>query len=305
MTKRYISAAAVIAALIAVSLFLHSRQHAEPVLPIPVVAKPIPVAGPKHEIIGTSVQGRSIEAYTFGTGPVHIVLAGGMHGGYEWNSVLLAYSFMDYFSQHPQMIPAKLSVTIIPDLNPDGVFAVTGKVGRFDISDVSTDAKILAAGRFNANGVDLNRNFDCKWQPKSMWQSKTVSAGTAAFSEPEAASLKKYLASQIPSAVVFWHSQANAVYASQCKNGILSETMNIMNAYADAAHYPKVKTFDAYPTTGAADDWLASVGVPAVTVELSTHSTIEWGRNLAGVTALMSEVAGVTSLTSTSSVNRQ
>jgi hypothetical protein len=59
-----------------------------------------------------------------------------------------------------------------------------------------------------------------------------------------------------------------------------------MNAYASASGYPAVDSFDAYEITGDAEGWLASIGIPAVTVELSTHEAIEWERNLAGVTAL-------------------
>ncbi|MES2215769.1 MAG: M14 family metallopeptidase [Patescibacteria group bacterium] len=134
--------------------------------------------------------------------------------------------------------------------------------------------------------MDLNRNFDCKWQPKSTWRSATVSAGTKAFSEPETQALRNYIASSTPDAVIFWHSQSNAVYASQCKKGILPATLELMNVYSKAAGYPAVKSFDAYVTTGAADDWLASINVPAVTVELKTHETVEWDKNWAGIKAV-------------------
>jgi predicted deacylase len=261
-----------------------------------VSSKPVPVPAPvevvkKSEvtksIIGQSVEKRDIEAYTYGTGPKHLLFVGGIHCGYEWNSVLLAYTFIDYLTAHPDFVPAGLTITIIPSANPDGVFEVTGKEGRFNSSDISIDAKILAAGRFNANKVDLNRNFDCKWQPKSTWQSKTVSAGTAAFSEPETQALRHYIATFKPAAAIFWHSQSNAVYASQCQDGILPGTLDLMNTYSAAAGYPAVKTFDAYVTTGAADDWLASENIPAITVELKTHNTIEWDNNLKGIRAMV------------------
>ena len=79
---------------------------------------------------------------------------------------------------------------------------------------------------------------------------------------------------------------SNAVYASQCGGGILPETLDIMNIYAKAAGYPAVKVFDSYVTTGAAEDWLAKIGIPAVTVELKTHESVEWDKNLAGIKAL-------------------
>ncbi len=241
---------------------------------------------PMYSVVGKSVEGRKIESYTYGNGKTHLLFVGGIHGGYEWNSVLLAYQFIDYLDSNPSFVPVNLTVTIIPSANPDGVYKVTDKEGRFNITDVSTDEKILASGRFNADSVDLNRNFDCKWQPESTWQSKEVSAGTAPFSEPEASTLKNYILNHNIAGAVFWHSQSNAVYASQCENGILPKTIDIMNAYSKASGYPAVKTFDAYATTGAVDDWMASINIPAITVELSTHQSIEWNKNLAGIKAL-------------------
>lgn len=251
----------------------------------PIIAEPVNL-GPIRKTIGYSVENRPIDAFSFGSGPTHLVFVGGIHGGYEWNSVLLAYRFMDYLSDTPDTIPKDLTVTVIPSANPDGVYKVVGKGGRFSESDASTDKETLASGRFNAHKVDLNRNFDCKWQPKSTWQNKTVSAGGKAFSEPEAEAIRSFVAETHPDAVVFWHSQANAVYASQCENGILPETLEIMDAYSEASEYKSVKTFDAYEVTGASEDWLASQNIPALTVELQTRETVEFDRNLAGIKAL-------------------
>lgn len=242
---------------------------------------------PIEETIGRSVEGRTIKSYTYGDGSTHLLFVGGVHGGYEWNSVLLAYEFMDYFDENPSAIPSDVKVTIIPSANPDAVFDVVGKEGRFVAADASEDEEVLADGRFNSNGVDLNRNFDCKWQPESMWRSRKVSAGTKAFSEPEAQAIRDFALKYTPDAVVFWHSQANAVYASECEDGILPVTLDVMNTYAKAAGYNAIKTFDSYAVTGDAEGWLASINIPAVTVELKTHGTIEWEKNLAGVKALL------------------
>ena len=76
------------------------------------------------------------------------------------------------------------------------------------------------------------------------------------------------------------------MYASECEDGILTETIDIMNVYADAAGYQAVEFFDAYEFSGDAEGWLASIGIPAVKVELKTHETIEWEQNLAGIKAL-------------------
>ncbi len=235
--------------------------------------------------IGTSIEGRPIEAYTFGSGESHLLFVGGIHGGYEWNSVLLAYEAIDYFMENPEVIPSSVRVSVIPNANPDGLYAVVKKEGRFRAVDVLKDTGAL--GRFNARNVDLNRNFDCKWQPESMWRGKKVSAGKTAFSEPESRAIRDFVLKEKPQAVVLWHSQANAVYASECTEGILQETRTLMQTYAKAARYPAIDTFDAYEVTGDAEGWLASINIPAITVELATHEAVEWDKNLSGIRAVL------------------
>jgi hypothetical protein len=247
--------------------------------------------GPIRSVLGLSVEGREIEAYTYSATSSNsvnnktIAFVGGIHGGYEWNSVLLAYKFIDYLNLNPEIIPENLNVVVIPSANPDGLFKVVGKEGRFTVLDVQTNL-ISGTGRFNANNVDLNRNFACKWKPTSTWRQKSVSAGTSAFSEPEAKAIQNFVIANNPKAVIFWHSQSNAVYASECENGILPETLNVMNTYAKASGYPAISVFDSYEITGDAEGWLASINIPAITVELKTHEDIEWDKNLAGIKAL-------------------
>ncbi len=242
-------------------------------------------SGQEYKVIGLSVEGREIEAYTYGNGETHLAFVGGVHGGYEWNSVLLAYKFMDYLDANPEAIHKGLIVTVIPSANPDGVYKVIGKEGRFTVADIPTNGSTVP-GRLNARAVDLNRNFDCKWKPEGMWRGNPVSAGSKPFSEPEAMAIRSFVLENDPDAVIFWHSQSNAVYASECEAGILPETLDIMNAYSRASEYPAVESFDHYEITGDAEGWLASIGIPAITVELQTHETIEWERNLAGIKAL-------------------
>ena len=267
-------------AIIVVGLFLVFRGKTP--LPVPVVQEAL---GAKIEVIGKSVEGRDINSYTYGDGSTTLVFVGGIHGGYEWNSVVLAYTFMDYLDANPEVIPEGLRVAIIPSANPDGVYKVIGKEGRFTALDVP-EGVAQEPGRFNANGVDLNRNFDCKWKPTATWRGSVVSAGTEPFSEPEAAAIRNFVLANNPNAVVFWHSQANAVYASECEKGILPATLQLMNTYAKAAGYPAVDTFDAYEVTGDAEGWLASINIPAITVELKTHEDVEWEKNLKGIEAL-------------------
>ncbi|HVU80258.1 MAG TPA: M14 family metallopeptidase [Candidatus Paceibacterota bacterium] len=260
--------------------------HTKPA-PAPAAEAPKPEY-PSSETVGKSVEGRAITAYTYGTGSTTLLFVGGMHGGYEWNSVLLAYQFMDYLAANPAAVPANLSIAVIPSINPDAVYEAVGKEGRFAAADATTSVAALAAARFNAHDVDLNRNFACHWQATSTWQNRPVSAGSAAFSEPEAQALRAFVTKHKPAVAVFWHSAAGSVYASECDAGVLSGTMDAMNAYAKAAGYPAVASFDAYPITGDSEGWLASQNIPAITVELSSHTAVEWDKNLAGIKSLVS-----------------
>ena len=238
-------------------------------------------------VIGTSVQGRTITAYHFGTGDTELLFIGGIHGGYEWNTSLVAYEAMDYLKANPDVIPSNLKVTVIPVLNPDGLFKVAGTEGRFTASDISSSQTVQTSGRFNGNTVDLNRNFDCDWIAEGKWQNTNVSGGTEAFSEPESQAIKSYIESNKPVAVVTWFSAAGGVYASNCHNGVSKETNAIMKTFADASGYPAYASFDFYAITGDMTNWLAKIGTPAISILLTNHTDTEWTKNLAGIKALL------------------
>ena len=273
-----------VAAGLFVFLFLdREKPIEEPIIETPLETE---IEIPKREVVGFSVEGREIESYNFGNGERRLVFVGGIHGGYEWKSVLLAYELMDYLDVNPEFIPDNLVITVIPSLNPDGVFKIINKEGRFNAADVPTEGS-KSAGRFNANKVDLNRNFECKWQPEGVWGTIPVSCGQGPFSEPESMTLKKFVLEINPAAVLFWHSKSNGVYGSYCEDEMLQETRDILNAYSRASGYPAYETFDQYQVTGDASDWLASIGIPAISVELKTHESIEWEQNLAGIRALL------------------
>lgn len=238
-------------------------------------------------VIGTSIEGRDITAYHFGTGNKEILFVAGLHGGYEWNTSLVAYQLVDYLKQNPTIVPAGEKITVIPAANPDGLYKVTGKEGVFTSADVNSSQSVQISGRYNADSIDLNRNFDCDWQPTGKWQSTTVKAGSEAFSEPESVAIRDYVNNNIPTAVVVWYSAAGGVFASSCHQGVLSETTTLTNLFAEASGYKAYETFDFYQITGDMVNWLAKNSIPAISVLLTNHTDTEWTKNLAGVTAII------------------
>lgn len=264
-----------------------------PSQPTPVnlpTSSPTPTPSPSWEpiYIGDSAGGRPIYAHRLGSGPTPIVLVGGMHGGYEWNTVLLAQEVLEHLQAKRNEVPAEVTLYIIPSANPDGLALVAGDGGDLQPTDVISDT---ASGRFNANGVDLNRNWDCLWSEEALWRDQPVSAGTHPFSEPESDSLRHFFLDARPVVVVFWHSAAGGVYASGCPEPDPA-SFESARVYGSAAAYPVYPAFDHYQITGDAGDWLTTQGIASFTVELTTHETLDWEQNLAGVRAILAYLGG-------------
>jgi len=227
----------------------------------------------EKSIVGNSVNGTAIEAFHFGTGDTEVLMIGGTHGSYSPNTSALAREAIDYFNENSSAVPANVMLTIVPTLNPDGL-ALTG-----------------TAGRFNANNVDLNRNFACEWSATGMWQNQEVSGGAAAFSEPEAQALRDYVESYNPSAAIVLFSAEGKVYPSACGGAPSNESVALAATYATAAGYPAEAVFDAYAITGDMVNWMAAQGIPAISVLLSDHQNAEWSKNQAGIKAVLATYA--------------
>lgn len=240
------------------------------------------------QTVGFSAEGRPIINYRFGFGTKQVVLVGGIHGGYEWNSIVMAYQAIDHFLAHPEQIPANVTLHIIPSANPDGQFAVTNTNGRFTAADVVGNVR---NGRFNGNQVDLNRNWDCDWQPVATWGGQEVSGGESPFSEPETQALRRFFLGQQVDIVIFYHSKADGVYAGGCE-GIYEPSLALATLYGDVSGYPVYEQFAHYEVTGDASDWLALQDIASFTVELQTRSGTDWPENRAGILAMLDFYAG-------------
>jgi hypothetical protein len=240
----------------------------------PVLTLPTRTPYPDDDFfsLGESAQGRPISAWRFGDGPRRIVLIGGIHGGYEANTIALAELLVDHFRDNPADALPGVEIVIIPTANPDGLAVGAG-----------LDA------RFNANGVDLNRNWGCDWQSTAVLRDIAIDPGPRPFSEPESQILRAYFLAEPPDAVVFFHSAIGAVFMGAC--GAEHPPADWMgDLLADATGYP-YSEFSHYDVTGDASNWLAERDIPAAVIELVTRDEPEFSRNLAGVMALQCHFA--------------
>ncbi|MGB7338761.1 MAG: M14 family metallopeptidase [Phototrophicaceae bacterium] len=226
---------------------------------------PTATALPTQFIFGQSVAGRDLVAYRYGTGQYIIMLVGGIHAGFEANTVDLLSQLQQYFQNNPTAIDPNMSFIIIPSLNPDG----------------ATRGRNLE-GRFNANRVDLNRNWGCGWSPDAVFRDIPVDAGDRAFSEPETTALGSLIQRVQPVAVIFYHAAANGVFAGNCDDNT-TDSEALAAIYGEASGYPYGVGFGDYEVTGTAPGWVDSIGILALDVELATADTAEFNRNLRAI----------------------
>ena len=231
--------------------------------------------GPEASTYGTSIRGRPLEVVRFGNGPNVVFLIGGLHAGYAPATVAIAETAVAHFTQDVGRVPSGVTLYIILSANPDSVTAPGTLIGRF-----------------NANSVDLNRNWDCEWTANARWRNEIVpgSGGSAPFSEPETAALRDLLLEKNPVAVVFWEARAANGLVSP---GICGERSNVSGnmaqVYGLAAGYP-VADFEALTNqilNGDGTNWLDEQGIPSIAVLLPDYDATDWNANLPGILAVL------------------
>ena len=214
-------------------------------------------------LLAHSVEGRAIRGVELGDGPRWVAVIGGIHQGNEANTTVLVNLLLDHFRDNLAEIPDGVGLAFIPDLNRDGAAAGT---------------------RTNANGVDLNRNWDAGWQLDTYGPFGLVpgGGGTRPFSEPETRALARYLVDRPFVAAIFIHSQGSVVVP-----GGGSGSVELASTIARAAQYIYLAGWTAYPVSGQAADYLAEKGLHVADVELSTHTDPDYARNLRGLSAAL------------------
>ena len=212
-------------------------------------ATPVPTL--QWSDIGYSVQRRELSLATIGySGRTAVVIVGSIQGDQD-STRDLVNSLITQINNNKQSIPAGTMFYFIPSINPDGN---------------------TSGSRYNANGVDLNRNWDTRdWRPDppvpGYPQGKAGAGGRTPFSEPETRALRDLL-SQLQSQgvdlrVIEFHASVNSpneVYAAGSRSG------NVARIFADTANYSVEQSWSAYTPTGELLTWCEEQGIIAIDV---------------------------------------
>lgn len=221
--------------------------------------------------LGTSGAGRPVTAVKIGDGARKFVLVGDTHGGPEANTFRLATELINYFRAHASEVPPTVRLYIIPTLNPDGLAADT---------------------RFNARGIDLNRNMntdldtcsqnDWSIHVQGAYGIESDTGGAFPESEVESRLIRNFLLDA--SGVIFYHSTGGDVFPAFCEH---APSIALAQAYAAATGYRYDRYWPNYNITGGMHDWAASLGMAAITPELINGIDTDYAQNLAGVQAIL------------------
>lgn len=213
--------------------------------------------------IGKSVNGRDIEMYRFGDGGDIRLIVGAIHGGYEWNTADLLFALVKNIQEEKIQIPDNITLYILPALNVDGYYEYRESV----------------YGRANANGVDINRNWDAFWQ--ETWSKEgcfayaELTAGTVPFSEPETRALADFITQNNVSALISYHSAMASIFAGgRPEPDPKSDELAIKLAEVSGYSYPP-NDGGTCEYTGQLIDWASLQGIAAVDIELTDHQNLD------------------------------
>lgn len=228
--------------------------------------------GPRPIIIGYSVSGRPLEVYKFGQGERQVMIAAGIHGGYEWNTIALADELITHVNEHPELIPSDVTLFILRNINPDG------------------DARAhTIEGRVNDHGVDLNRNFPENWQAEwdrdGCWDYAPTTGGSAPGSEPETRAVMNFLSTRRVVALISYHSAALGVFPGG--EPWEEESIELAKALSKVTRYPFPPIDTGCYYTGTLADYAVSLGAAAVDMELRNHRDTDFSQNLKALKVLL------------------
>jgi len=137
---------------------------------------PTPAVPGQYRIVGTSVQRLPILSFVLGQGPDVTFILAAIHGN-EPAGTPLVRRLEKYLQQRPHLLKGR-KVVLLAVANPDGM---------------------AHNSRFNANGVDLNRNFPASNRVNDK------RFGPTALSEPEARLVKQLIEQYSPDRIISIH----------------------------------------------------------------------------------------------------
>jgi len=220
--------------------------------------------------IGNSVLGKSIACFKLGRGLNKVLFVFGIHGN-ETGAVKLAHYFLNWINKNDEYFK-NISLFVIPCLNPDGYNLAQESPNYFHGGKI---------GRFNANNVDLNRNFDtpifCKesiWSSGKNYKEKNkVYCGEFGNSEPETKAITKFIKDNQIKIMLSFHNAGADVMSSEDK---VSKKLAMIYSQKTGFHNMEDFEWEKMQQGGTAKEWCELNHISFIEIEGTTRWNSDW-----------------------------
>lgn len=252
--------------------------------------------------LGTTADGRSIYHFLAGNpdAKTKIFINGGIHGREYMTCQLVMKQLINYL-QHIKMqeiygdtsyleMWESCAVHVVPMINPDGVtisqYGLSGlksEAVRANVEAIAQreggfgDAYYYKRWKANANGVDLNRNFDALWEQYDDQVGQPSAdhyKGTYPGCEVEASSLINLTEQESFDMTISYHTQGSVVYWYFGQEGALyNDTKEAAELVASLTGYPTDANYEYLDPAGFKDWCIDKKGIPGLTIEIGTETS--------------------------------
>ncbi len=251
--------------------------------------------------LGQTADGRKLHHLVIGNAQAanKVLVHGGIHAREYFTTqlimkqaaVFLAHAAAgdDYQGTPYASMLEESAIHLVPSVNPDGwVLSQQGadalardeirsRVAEIAAMDgASPDASYFSQWKANANGVDLNRNFDALWSDYagSDHPSSERYKGSAPASEPEARALVSLTEQYGFSRTISYHSHGSVIYWYFGQDGALyDDTLQFAQAISATTGYTLDADYENLDPAGYKDWALQTCGIPSLTIEIGRGSS--------------------------------
>lgn len=201
----------------------------------------------KKGIIGCSEKCFPIRYFNLGSGRPKVIISGAIHAR-EYVTALTVLRFIEDFDEESG------NFFFVPLVNPDGVKTCLNGKPMY---------------KANANGVDLNVNFDARWGTgiKNVRHKADENyIGEYPFSESETVSLRDFTLLVNPDITLSFHTKGEEIYYEFFQQGEdLAIAYRLATAAAKASGYVAKKIVGS---AGGYKDWcIEKLKIPSLTIE--------------------------------------
>lgn len=201
-----------------------------------------------------------------------IVTDAALHGR-EWLNTQLIMGILEFYCEnyyrgkyqgrYYRDLFDEVCVYLLPMMNPDGVTISQFGAEKIHNEDLSRLVRQLGQGKeavwkSNARGVDLNRNYDSRFDENPVKiPSHEEYGGEYPLSEPESRALVRLIKKVNASAVINYHETGPLIY--------YTKSSSLLKTAHRVTRYPMVKEEMGSP--GCLGDWLEREGISYCTLE--------------------------------------